>query len=222
MLVRDYMTQNPITVSPEMSFPEAMSVMRKQKIRRLPVLDHNRLVGIVEEKDMLSNQPSQATTLSIHEIYGLLEHLHIRQIMSSPVITVEGDCPVEEAARIMVERKIGCLPIMADDQLIGIITETDIFKLLVEVLGGQEPSYRLTVSLPEKVGELARISSLVAEQGGNVVSVVSSRVLENQSREVMIKVTGISGDKLKEILGQRGVEILDLRPSSRYQPRLFE
>ncbi|HEX7975708.1 MAG TPA: CBS and ACT domain-containing protein [Anaerolineales bacterium] len=222
MLVRDYMTKNPITVSPDTSFPEAMNVMRKQKIRRLPVVDRGRLVGIVEEKDMLSNKPSPATTLSIHEIYGLLEHLHIRQIMSRPVITVEGDCPVEEAARIMVERKIGCLPIMDGDKLAGIITETDIFKLLVEVLGGQDASYRLTLSVPEKVGELAKISSLVAEQGGNLVSVVSSRVLENQSREVMIKVTGIAADKLQEIVAKRGIEILDLRPSARYQPRLFE
>src|SRR5512147_1058007 len=124
MFVRSYMTRNPITVSPDANFPQAISLVRKHKIRHLPVLENDRLVGIVVEKDLLSNQPSPATTLSVYEIYSLLETLRVRQIMSRPVITVEGDCPVEEAARIMLENKISCLPVMEGEKLIGIITET--------------------------------------------------------------------------------------------------
>ena len=119
MFVRNYMSSNPITIGLDVSFPEAMGMLRRQKIRRLPVVDKGKLVGIIVEKDLLSNQPSPATTLSIHEMYALLERLRVRQIMSRPVITVEGDCPVEEAARIMVERKIGCLPVMDGEKLAG-------------------------------------------------------------------------------------------------------
>jgi acetoin utilization protein AcuB len=115
MFVRDYMTANPITVEPDVAFPEAMNLLRAHKIRRLPVMENGRLVGIVVEKDLLSNQPSPATTLSVYELYYLLERLQVRQIMSHPVVTVEGDCPLEEAARIMVDHKIGSLPVLQGD-----------------------------------------------------------------------------------------------------------
>ena len=136
-----YMTVNPVFVSPDDNFHQAMHALRKQGVSHLPVLEKNHLVGIVVEKDLLSNQPSPATTLSLYEIYSLLETLRIRQMMSRPVITVEGDCPLEEAARIMVEHKISCLPVMDGENLVGIITETDVFKALVEVLGGGAEDY---------------------------------------------------------------------------------
>jgi acetoin utilization protein AcuB len=221
MFVRDYMTPDPKVVYPDINFPEAVQLMRKHNIRRLPVVEDGQLVGIVVEKDLLTNQPSPATTLSVHEIYSLMERLRVRQIMTQPVITVEGDCPVEEAARIMVENKIGCLPIMQGETLVGIITETDIFKVLVEVLGGQESGCRLTLNVPERVGELARISTLIAEAGGNILAATSSRVLRNNKREVMIKISGVEAAKVEEQIGSAGAEIVDVRASARYQPRLF-
>ncbi len=221
MFVRSYMTPDPIGVGPDVAFPEAMGILRRQKIRRLPVLDKGRLIGIVVEKDMLSNQPSPATTLSIHEMYALLERLRVRQIMSRPVFTVQGDCPLEEAARIMVEQKIGCLPVMDGDRLVGIITETDIFKTLVEALGGQETGTRLTLRLPDRVGELAKISSDIAQAGGNIFAVTTSRLLDGSRREVTIKETGAEADKLMQSLQGGDVTIVDVRLSSPYQPRLF-
>lgn len=221
MFVRNHMTSNPITVGPDFSFPEAVGILRRNKIRRLPVLEKGKLIGIVVEKDLLSNQPSPATTLSIHEMYALLERLRVRQIMSRPVYTVEGDCPVEEAARIMVEHKIGCLPIMEGEKLVGIITETDIFKTLVEVLGGQESGTRLTVRLPDRLGELARISSLIAEAGGNIVAVTTSRLIEDAQREVTIKEIGADANTLKEKMRSSNIAIVDMRSSWRYEPRLF-
>jgi acetoin utilization protein AcuB len=221
MFVRNYMTPNPFTVEPDVSFPEAMGILRRKKIRRLPVVEHDHLIGIVVEEDLLSNQPSPATTLSIHEMYALLERLRVRQIMTRPVITVEGDCPVEEAARIMVENKIGCLPVMDGDRLIGIITETDIFKTLVEVLGGQEAGIRLTLRLPDRVGELARITARIAQAGGNIIAVTTSRLLEDAHREVTVKESGADQDTLMALLREGEVIILDMRPSARYQPRLF-
>ncbi len=221
MLVHEYMTPNPLTVSPDATHPEAMRLLREHKIRRLPVVEKGKLVGIVVEKDLLSNQPSPATTLSVYEMYTLLENLKIRQIMTSPVITVGGDCPVEEAARIMVAHKIGCLPIMDGDRLTGIITETDIFKLMVEVLGGQESGIRLTLRLPERVGELARVTRMIADAGGNIIAVTTSRLQENGHREVTIKESGADEGMLKKLLAESGVEVVDLRSSTLYEPRLF-
>ncbi len=220
MLVKTFMTRQPFYISPDDNFPQAMSVIRKRKIRHLPVLEREKLVGIVVEKDLLTNQPSPATTLSLYEIYSLLETLRIRQIMTRPVITVEGDCPLEEAARIMIENKISCLPVMDGEKLVGIITETDIFKVLVRVLGGQEEGIRLTLCLPDQAGVLASISQQIADAGGNIVAVTTISVEDNQ-RETMIKETGADREKLEALLEKRGVEVLDLRDTALYEPRLF-
>jgi acetoin utilization protein AcuB len=221
MFVRNYMSPNPFTVEPDISYPEAVGILRRKKIRRLPVVEHERLIGIVVEEDLLSNQPSPATTLSIYEMYALLERLRLRQIMSRPVITVEGICPIEEAARIMVEHKIGCLPVMDGEKLVGIITETDIFKTLVEVLGGQETGIRLTLRLPDRVGELAKITSQIAQAGGNIIAVTTSRRLDEDQREVTVKESGADQDALMALLRESQAIVLDMRPSAKYQPRLF-
>jgi acetoin utilization protein AcuB len=221
MFVRDYMTLNPVTVGPDVTFPEAVNLLRKNKIRRLPVLEDGQLVGIVEEKDLLSNQPSPATSLSVHEMYYLLERLRVRQMMTRPVITVEGDCPLEEAARIMVEHTIGCLPVMDGARLAGIITETDIFKIMVDVLGGEEAGMRITLRLPDKVGELAGVTARIAQAGGNILSITTSRIFKDGRGEVMIKERGANPEKLPDLLQGDQIEILDIRSSSKYQPRLF-
>ncbi len=222
MFVKDYMTPDPTIISPEDNFPQAISMIRKRKIRHLPVVENGRLVGIVVEKDLLSNQPSPATVLSIYEIYSLLETLRIRQIMNRPVITVEGDCPIEEAARIMVENRISCLPIMDGEKLVGIITEADVFRVLVEVLGGKEDGFRFTLRLAEQVGELANLSGKIAQAGGNIVAVTSSSVLDDGRREVVIKESGADPAVLTQVIKDVKAEIVDMRPSSHYQPRLFE
>lgn len=220
MFVRDYMTRDPITASPEVSHPDAVALMHKHHIRRLPVVSKGQLVGIVSEKDLLSNQPSPATTLSVYEIYSLLSRLRLEQMMTKPVVTVEGDCPMEEAACIMVSRKIGCLLVMDGESLVGIITETDVFRALVEVLGGNELGLRAVVRLPERVGELARVTAEIAQAGGNIVAVTSSHVLEGKYRDSTLKLTGISRDVLQELLQKHEVEVVDLRSMSSYEPRL--
>jgi len=222
MFVRSYMSVDPVCISPEDSFHDAMHELRKLNVRHLPVIEKDRLVGIVVEKDLLSNQPSPATTLSIHEIYSLLETLRVRQMMSHPVITVEGDCPLEEAARIMVEKKISCLPVMDGEKLVGIITETDVFEALVEVLGGEAEGLRFVLRVPEKVGQLALISDRIAEAGGNILAVTTTSLREDGYRDVMIKETGARRDALLRLEQGTEVEVLDIRPTSKYEPRLFE
>jgi acetoin utilization protein AcuB len=222
MFVKTYMTPNPITIDLEATYSVAINTLRKHHIRHLPVVENGRLVGIIVEKDLLTNQPSPATSLSVYEIYGLLEKLKVGQMMSRPVITVQGDCPVEEAARIMCDKHISCLPVMDGDALAGIITETDIFKVLVEVLGGAEAGMRMTLRLEDRVGNLAAIAGQIAQAGGNIIAVTCSRPREGIDSEIMIKEKGANPDQLKSLLQSANVQVEDLRSSARYEPRLFE
>ena len=129
MLVKDLMTSDPVTVAPETPFPEAFSLMRERAFRRLPVVDRRgRLVGIVVEKDLLYASPSKATSLSVFELNYLLSRLQVKEIMSKPVITVEPDLDAREAAHMMLEKKFGALPVIQGGRLVGIITESDIFR----------------------------------------------------------------------------------------------
>ena len=127
----------------------------------------NRLVGIVSRNDLMQAAPSKATTLSVFEANYLLAHLEVREIMNEP-ITVTKDTPLEEGARLMVEKGIGCLPVMRGEDLVGIITETDIFKAFAEILGGGAPVLRVTLRSPDVPGELARLASVIAAVGGNL------------------------------------------------------
>jgi len=170
------MTSQLVTIAPDTPFFKAFQTIRENKFRHLPVVDKKgKLIGVVAEADLLRASPSSATSLSMAEMNYLLANLQVREVMSSPAITVPDDAPLEEAARVMVERKIGCLPVMHGEKLVGIITETDIFKAFVEVLGGEEASLRVTLRVPDVRGELARLTGLITELGGNICSVATFR-----------------------------------------------
>ncbi len=222
MYVGRRMTRNPITATPETSHSEAMKLLREYRIRRLPILDDGKLVGIVVEKDLLSAQPSPATTLSIYEIYSLLDQLTMKSIMAKPVYTVEESCPLEEAARIMVEKKIGCLPVMRGEELVGIITETDIFRALVEILGDEEVGLAFSIRLEDKPGALAAVTQAIADAGGNIVSLVTFRGADSATREIYIKERGANREKLEQLItDETQAELLEIGPVTRYEPRVF-
>lgn len=190
MFVKDVMTPNPITVAPETSFAEAMDIIRRKKVRRLPVVKDGKLVGIVAEKDLLSASPSKATSLDVWEITSLLHKLKVEEIMTKDVVTVSPDTPIEEAAVIMADKKIGALPVVKGEKLVGIITETDIFKTFVNMLGARESGVRYVFKLKNVPGLLAKIAMLIYETGGNVISVASYEVNEDEY-SVIVKVSGI-------------------------------
>lgn len=135
--VRDWMTPNPITIVPKTTLPDAHQLMKDSKIRRLPVVDNGRLVGIVTLGDVREAQPSDATTLSIYELNYLLSKLTIDKIMTRKPLTIRADATIQEAARIMLDHKIGGLPVMEGDRIVGIITESDIFRVLAQELKPQ-------------------------------------------------------------------------------------
>ena len=201
MLVKDRMTPNPITINTDTTFPEAFRIMREERIRHLPVLDKkSRLAGIVARTDLLHASPSPATSLSIFELNYLLANLHVNDVMTSPPITVAEDVPLEEAARVMVEKKIGCLPVMRDGDLVGMITETDIFETFVEILGGEGASLRVTVKVPDVRGELARISGVIAGLGGNICSVARFQGEDPETCFITFRLEGVEEENLVSAL----------------------
>lgn len=197
MLVRDRMTLNPVAITPDTSFPEAFHTMREKKIRHLPVVDEEgKLVGIVAQTDLLHASPSAATTFSVFEMSYLLANLHVREVMSSPPIIVSEDSPLEEAAKVMVEKKVGCLPVMRDSTLVGLITETDIFATFVEILGGEEASLRVTVRVLDVRGELSRLAGVIAGLGGNICSVARFRGEDPEHCYITFRLEGVDEEVL--------------------------
>lgn len=133
--VKDYMTNKPIVIAEDATLPDAHALMKEFNVRRLPVIDsHQKLVGIISQTDVREAQPSDATTLSIYELNYLLAKLSVKKIMTTNVITLTPESTIAEAARIMLERKIGGIPVVNDQHhVVGIITESDIFRLVVEL-----------------------------------------------------------------------------------------
>ncbi len=222
MYVGRRMTLNPITATPDTTHSQAFKLLREHDIRHLPILDGDKLVGIVTDKDLLRAEPSPATTLSVYEIYTLLDSLKLKSIMVTPVVTVEENCPLEEAARILLEYKITGLPVMRGDRLMGIITEMDIFRTFVEILGGDEKGLAFSVRLEDKPGALATVTRAVAQAGGNIISLVTFRPTAQGTGEIYIKEEGADRETLERLIEDEAqADLLEIGPVKRYEPRLF-
>jgi len=212
MLVGERMTRNPVTITEDTSIDDALHLMRERKVRRFPILDKaGHLVGIVSDKDLLHAAPSPASTLSVYEMHYLLAKLTVKKVMSSPVITVSPDMPLEDAARIMADNKIGGLPVLDGGKLVGIITETDIFKILLELMGGRTSGLRVTVSLPDRRGNLAKLTQALADRGANIISLVTYGGTTADDSLITIKINGVEETAVREALNQPGVKVMDLR-----------
>jgi len=212
MLIKERMTHNPITVREDTSLDEAIRIMKREKIRRLPILDAaDKLVGIVSNQDLLAASPSQATTLSKYEVGYLISKITMQEIMTSDVITVQEDTPVEEAARIMADNKIGGVPVMRDNTLVGIITETDLFKVFLEVLGAREQGLRVTIQTCDCKGVLAELTGAITRLDGNIVSLGTFLGDDPTTRLITIKIQGIQREALLPVIESLGDEVIDIR-----------
>ncbi len=208
MLVRDWMTPNPATVTPDTPILEAIKLLKERGFRRLPVVKDGRLVGIVTDKDLKEAMPSKATTLSVWELNYLLAKLTVEEVMAKPVITVQADEPLEEAALLMEEYKIGGLPVMEGDQLVGIITTTDVLRAFIEVLGLREGGLRITFDAPDRPGVLAEAAGAVPP--ANIISIATSGH-HGDYRRIVMRVKGEGAEGVPERLSQRGFKIVDVR-----------
>lgn len=212
MLVRDWMTKEPLVVSPKTSVEEALRTMRKHRVRHLPVVkDGEMLVGIVTQTDLLHASPSPATSLSMWEINFLLAKMQVRDAMTTQVVVVDEECPLEEAALVMAEHKFGCLPVVHGKRLVGIITETDLFNIFTEQLGARSSGVRLALRINDVKGELSRLTGQIAQLGGNIIRLTSLPAKDPGQQIVTVKVKDVTQEALVEGLSGLVIEILDAR-----------
>jgi acetoin utilization protein AcuB len=187
-----------------------MTLIRQKGIRHLPVVEGGRLVGIITDRDIRQSSPSPATGLEIHELHYLLEKVRIQEIMTKKMYTVTPDTPIEEAARLMLTHKIGGLPVLREGTLVGIITETDILRAFVEMMGIRQEETRLELVLEDRPGAFLEVCRIIQEQRGDIVSVVTSAAAHHgeQTKVLIFRLEGVQVDPLVEQLEADGHTVL--------------
>ena len=212
MTVASVMTRNPFTALAGDSVNDAQALMRREKVHRLPVVTSaGKLIGIVSEKDLLYASPSPATTLNIYEMNSLLAKLKVESVMTKKVLTVTSSATVEDAARTLVDNNIGGLPVVDDGKLVGIVTESDLFRLLIDLFGTRRKGVRATLRVPERPGELADTARAITDAGGNVISIGTFSGNDLTNAVMILKVDGIGKDELIRLLEPLVVEVMDVR-----------
>jgi len=213
MTISRVMTKNPVFIHAGMTINDARSLMDKNKIGHLPVLSRDmELNGLVTRKDLIKAGPSAVTSLDMYEISYLLSKVTVKDVMEKKVVTVDENEVIEEAARIMADNGIGCLPVMRGNLLVGIITDTDLFHVFLNAFGARHPGLRITFSIPDKPGQIALLTKGIAEKGGNLVAFVSFDSDDPSRRVITMKATGISKEDAESIVkGFEGMELDDAR-----------
>ena len=179
MLVKDVMSKYPLTISPEEPISKAHRYMQEQNIRHLPVVSKDRkVVGLISEDNLLKAEPSTATSLSVWEIPYLLLKVKVKQVMVKNLVTTTEDTPLEEAVHLMLERKIGSLPVLRDNQLVGIITESDLFRALIELFATREKGLFVTLEVPDKAGQYALITHAVEVFAETLSKIEGIRIMD--------------------------------------------
>jgi acetoin utilization protein AcuB len=211
MLVGERMSHPIISIAPDMPVHDALDMFKRERIRRAPVVKEGKLIGIVSDKDLLNASPSPASSLSIWEMNYLLSKITVSEVMTKKVLIVAEDTPIEEAARIMADNKIGGLPVLRDGHVVGIITETDLFKIFLEFMGAREKGVRVTALIEEKPGQLAKITKAIADIGGNFIAFGQFTGEDPSNRLVTFKVTGLKKEDVKKSISDIAKEVWDVR-----------
>jgi len=214
MLVGNRMSSPVITVHPDTPMEDALNLMHRERVKRLPVVDsHGKLIGIVSERQLLKEHPSEATTLSVWELREMLRKVTIKKLMTQNVTTVTENTTIEEAAKIMAEEGISGLPVMRQNKLVGMITEKDVFKIFLELMGSYEHGIRLTVQVPERPGVLAHLSQKIFDIGGNIIALGNFLTEDAESRRITFKVANVDQKTLEAAIIPLVDKITDIRES---------
>jgi len=208
MLVRDIMRTPVVTIQSDTTLPEAIRLAAQRGIRHLPVLEEGKLVGLVSDRDLKRAMASSATSLEVHGSTYLLDKVRVREIMARAVITITPLFPIEEAARLMVQERIGALPVTEAGDLVGIVTETDLLELFVNTMGAGEPSGRLEVLLDSRPGGLVDIARALEEAGVIISSLVTLRNRDG-IREAVVRIATLHTGPAIEALQARGYTVRD-------------
>lgn len=206
MDVRRYMTTKLVSVTGDVRVLEALDLMKKHGIKRLPVVKGNRIVGLVTDKLIAEHMPSQATSLSIHELNYLLTKTTIEDIMETKVITIQPDALLEEAAMMMREKRIGVLPVVENMQLVGLITSSDIFEAFIDVLGYYKPGVRLVIEIEDKAGVFEQVLSLFRQESINIEQIAVYH--ENAQAQVVIQLDSQDAEHIKALMENSGYKVL--------------
>jgi len=214
MLVGERMSHPVITIPPDMPVAGALDLMRRNNIRRAPVVDDGNVLGIVADTDLITVSSTPAHHRGADKKINKAAKTSVQDVMSYSMLAVEENTPIEEAARIMADNKIGGLPVMRKNQVVGIITETDLFKILLELMGAREMGVRVTALVYEERGQLAKLTQAITNQGGNFIAFGQFKGDDPTNRLLTFKVDGLPESSVKEVVEPLVKEIIDLRTST--------
>lgn len=204
MLVEELMQVKVISLHPGDSVLMALETAKTYRIRHLPVVEGGKLVGIVSDRDLRDVSPS----VLCPERPEILETMRVRDIMKTRVITVHPLDTIDEAARLMYDHRIGCLPVVRGDEMVGIVTETDLLRAIVELMGGAEPGSSLRVEVPHRPGSLARVADIIQRHGVNLLSVLITPAKDSNHRVLMIRVQTIAPQALIREINAAGYRVV--------------
>ena len=208
MFVINRMTKNPMTVTADTKVDEVAHLMKKHNFRRLPVVDDGKLVGFLSDSDLMRVAPSPATTLSRYEINSLLAKICVLDIMKKDVVSVNVDATIEEAALIMYKNKIGGMPVVSNmGAVVGVITETDIFKTFVDVMGLADGKTRITLEVTDKIGVVKDIAEIFGQAGVSIDSLITCKKEDNKY-EIVIRGDITNIDDIKAKLEAKGYKVI--------------
>ena len=213
MFVGERMSSPVISVSPETPIHDALVMFKKEHIRRAPVIKDGKLLGIVSERDLLNASPSPVTSLSVWEMNYLMSKVTVKQVMTKKVKCLDANTPIEEAARLMADSKIGGMSVMRSGMIVGMITETDLFKIFLELMGAREKAIRVSALVEDKPGQLAKVTKAIADAGGNFISFGIFSGPDTSSKLLTFKVAGMKKDAVKATLEKVVKKFWDIRQS---------
>jgi acetoin utilization protein AcuB len=199
MLVKDWMSKDPITITDDTSMMKAIHLMKQNRFRRLPVLQEGRLVGIVSDRDLKEASPSKATTLDVHELYYLLAELQVKDIMTRDPVTVSPDDTVEHAAQIMLENTISGLPVVTDQgDVVGILTQSDVFRAFMHITGILQGGVQFALRLEDRPGLIKEVVDLLRDRGARFVSLLTSYTSTQEGyRDIYLRVKNLSPEAIE-------------------------
>jgi acetoin utilization protein AcuB len=208
MRIKDVMTRNPVTADSETLVLDAQKLMRENNIRRLPIVDKGKLVGIITKHDLLEASPSPATSLSVFELNYLLAKMKVKEIMKKNPVTITPETPFEEALRLGQEKKIGAFPVVENGKLVGITTESDIIRFVTRVLGIKEEGSRITIEgLGGKLGDLEKIVSVANQHHTVILSMMSLPRPEKKDWMIVLRLKTNDPDPLVKDFKKAGFNV---------------
>jgi acetoin utilization protein AcuB len=213
MFVGERMSQPVISVTPETPVHDALALFKKEGIRRAPVMKNGKLLGIISERDLLNASPSPVTSLSVWEMHYLMSKVTVKNVMTKKVKTIDVNTPIEEAARVMADSKIGGMPVTRNGKIVGMITETNLFRIFLELMGARTKALRVTALVDEKPGQLAQVTKAIAEAGGNFLSFGMFAGPDTSTRIITFKVDGMSQNAITKALSPVVRKFWDIRKS---------